>query len=362
MEEGLTDAGLTDAGPTEEGIDMGTFVKVSETYDLSTKVGKMGLVGIHTPTSDLVLRHYSGLMANHKKFRYVKCDVALACASMLPADPLQVGVEAGDIAPQDMFNPILYKAVSNDSMSNLELFIESKAALSTVPPGIEKNSLTEWNDPNFSNGPNPSDSVDQFNMYYGLLSQSGWKKAMPQAGLVMSGLRPIVYHTLSPYGQNGWLNTSQNSDTPPNAPDSNFVSTSANPLPNAWIRGRSAPMPAINTTCFVTGTGSGDDVGDSYFPGIVKQAAVVRRLPPCYVGVIILPPAKLSQLYYRLRVTWTFEFITPRSQLDTTSWTQLADAGGAAYATDYDTQSSRMSVVTGTVDALDTEVEKVMES
>ena len=28
------------------------FVKVSETYDLSTKIGKMGIVGIHTPVSD----------------------------------------------------------------------------------------------------------------------------------------------------------------------------------------------------------------------------------------------------------------------------------------------------------------------
>ncbi|ADB24814.1 ORF9 [Chimpanzee stool associated circular ssDNA virus] len=88
------------------------FVKVSETYDLSTQTDKMGFVGIHTPEGKLVYNMWSGLFKNFRKFRYASCDVTMACASMLPADPLQIGVEAGDIAPQDMFNPILYKAVS----------------------------------------------------------------------------------------------------------------------------------------------------------------------------------------------------------------------------------------------------------
>ena len=74
------------------------FVKVSETYDLSTKIGKMGIVGIHTPDSDLITRHYGGFIQNMKFAKFVKCDVAMACASMLPADPLQIGMEAGSIA------------------------------------------------------------------------------------------------------------------------------------------------------------------------------------------------------------------------------------------------------------------------
>ena len=62
-------------------------VRISETYDLSTKVGKMGIVGIHTPTGGLIDKMWSGLVLQTDRFRFVKCDVAMACASMLPADP-----------------------------------------------------------------------------------------------------------------------------------------------------------------------------------------------------------------------------------------------------------------------------------
>nr|BBE29361.1 capsid protein [Chlorocebus cynosuros associated smacovirus] len=175
------------------------FVKVSETYDLSTKVNKMGFLGIHTPDGPLVHDHYSGLFQNFKKFRYVSCDVAMACASMLPADPLQIGVEAGDIAPQDMFNPILYKACSNDSMSTLlnRLYAGQAGASSNV---IAKNSVVADNSPDF--GYDDDNFVDQFAMYYGLLSDtSGWKKAMPQQGLTMTGLRPLTFGILATQGQ-----------------------------------------------------------------------------------------------------------------------------------------------------------------
>ena len=134
------------------------FVKVSETYDLSTQTDKMGFVGIHTPEGKLVYNMWSGLFKNFRKFRYASCDVTMACASMLPADPLQIGVEAGDIAPQDMFNPILYKAVSNDSMSTLlnRLYVGKAASTSA----IAKNSVVAQNDEEF--GYDASNDVDQF--------------------------------------------------------------------------------------------------------------------------------------------------------------------------------------------------------
>ena len=51
------------------------FVRVSETYDLSTKVGKMGIVGIHTPKGNLITRHYGGLAQNFKYAKFVSCSV-----------------------------------------------------------------------------------------------------------------------------------------------------------------------------------------------------------------------------------------------------------------------------------------------
>ena len=183
-------------------------VRVSETYDLSTKVNKMGIVGIHTPTGSLIDKMWPGLVLQHKKMRFVKCDVAMACASMLPADPLQVGVEAGAIAPQDMFNPILYKAVSNDSMSNILAYLMGAGGEPALDfPNVDKGSIVDINNTLFTSSPGAtgelSPTYDQFKMYYGLLADSnGWKKAMPQAGLTMRGLYPLVYQVIHPYGIN----------------------------------------------------------------------------------------------------------------------------------------------------------------
>ena len=176
-------------------------VRISETYDLSTKVGKMGIVGIHTPTGGLIDKMWSGLVLQTDRFRFVKCDVAMACASMLPADPLQIGVEAGAIAPQDMFNPILYRAVSNDSMNNFLAFIQNCGASSAIKPILNKGSIVEVNNANFKES-DSSTVVDQFEMYYGLLASDGWRKAMPQSGLTMNGLYPLVYQVVNQYGIN----------------------------------------------------------------------------------------------------------------------------------------------------------------
>ena len=94
-------------------------VKISETYDLSTVIGSLGVIGIHTPSAAAIGRLWSGFQQNYRFMKFTGCDVSMACASMLPADPLQIGTESGDIAPADMFNPILYKAVSNESFENI---------------------------------------------------------------------------------------------------------------------------------------------------------------------------------------------------------------------------------------------------
>ena len=175
------------------------FVKVSETYDLSTNVNKMGIVGIHTPKGDLISRLWGGLAIQHKYVRFHSCDVMMACASLLPADPLQIGQEAGSIAPQDMFNPILYKAVSNDSMSNIQAFLSANVTDSQL--GIAQGSVVDINNSEFRNSDDAV--VSQFDMYYSLLGNpDGFKKAMPQAGLEMRGLYPLVYQVVSNYGVN----------------------------------------------------------------------------------------------------------------------------------------------------------------
>lgn len=96
-------------------------VTIRETYDLSTKPNKMTLIGIHIPTKNIIQRLYPGFCEQYKMCRILHQNVRVASASRLPLDPAGVGVnEEGTVSPEDVFNPILYKAVSNQSLSNLE--------------------------------------------------------------------------------------------------------------------------------------------------------------------------------------------------------------------------------------------------
>lgn len=340
-------------------------VRVSETYDLSTKVNKMGIVGIHTPTGDLISRMWPGLILQHKKFRFVKCDVGMACASVLPADPLQVGVEAGSIAPQDMFNPILYKAVSNESMNQFQAWLNIVQQTAGLTGAFNQGSVVDVNDPNFV-GSNGIPEYDQFSMFYALLADSdGWKKAMPQAGLEMRGLYPLVFQVVSQFGS-GPENSAGDADANISVPSLSAGDTDKSPtsriyavssVTNRTMRGPSMRMPAIDTTYFASNTTTDKSVA----PSGINIDTSLDKVPPAYVGMIILPPAKQNQLYYRLKVTWTIEFTGLRSSVDISNWFNLENIGKLAYGTDYATQSSAMSAMTGMVDTAGSSITKIME-
>lgn len=373
-------------------------VKVTETYDLSTQTNKMGFIGIHTPDGKLVYNLWSGLFKNFKKYQFKSCDVTMACASMLPADPLQIGVESGDIAPQDMFNPILYKAVSNDSMSSL--LNRLYAGQAAVNVQIAKNSVVAQNNETF--GYDGDNDVDQFAMYYGLLSEShGWKKAMPQAGLQMRGLRPLAFMMSTNYGQpsNGPLNSSivSMSDDAVIDPALGQITgvydltaeTNSNLI--QYIRGPTIRLPPMDT--FVvpatssTGTaytaysnfqvntpivGPGQDATETGLKAndthLSSNTVAVPNLntPDCFVAAIVLPPAKLNQLYYRMKVSWTIEFSGLRPDTDLTNWYGIALAGVQSYGSDYLTQTATIAkasalATSAMVDTGDVGLNKVME-
>lgn len=316
---------------------------MSETYDLSTKQNKMGMLAIHTPSMDTVARMWSGLLQNHRKIRISHCDVALACASMLPADPLQVGTEAGDIAPQDMFNPILYTAVSNDSFGTLQTRLYSL--------GYFNGSQTASVD--YDADPLP-DSVDNWGVYYSLLASDGFRKAMPQAGLSMTALKPIVHLVSSTIGS---------SET--TTPNGNPVLPSWNKLNGAIhnvnitagiLKGPSMPMPAIPTMYWKSNGQNTEQFGST----IQMEPATI---PACYVACIIMPPAKLSKLYYRMTVTWHIEVSDLCPNTERSTFANLEYEGlNRFYYTDYATQSSKMTVKENMVDAIGFDAEKIMES
>lgn len=317
-------------------------VRVSETYDLSTEVDKMGIIGIHTPGAQEIARLWSGLFTNYRYMRLVGCDVTLACASMLPADPLQIGTEAGEIAPQDMFNPILYRAVSNESFNTLQSRIYGAQPVGTSIQSIVK---TEIGD----------EDLDDFNVYYGLLADpDGWKKALPQSGLEMRGLYPIVHTVLNTYGQMinpgdiGSVDVVPIDSSPTSQSRWNIVAGDAH-----TIKGHPVRMPRMPTKVVDRSKIGQEDA---------TSAVVNGSFPTTYVAMIVTPPAKLHKLYYRMKVTWTIEFEEVRPSTDVATLTTLGLAGRDTYATDYADQSSKMSATDDMVDVSGTTLEKVMVS
>lgn len=320
------------------------FVKVRETYDLHTIQNKMSVIGIHTPKAGIIKRNYPGLLMQCKAYRPVSCDVKLACASVLPMDPLGVGTEVGDVAPEDLFNPILYKAVSNFSMSQIEAYIHGNYA-NWVTRG---DSLDATNDGLTS---------DDFQIYYGLLSDTNnWKHANPQSGLSMASLRPLVYEQVYNIGGNGVTDRAGQGVVTGQTvvlPDGSTVTVS----PQSF-RGKAKEIPWLNCTTPIVLSSSlkedvpGFDYGNSTSDVIPKNQQEGVPAPKIYCGIIIVPPSRLHQLFYRMVVEWTLEFSSIRSMHEITGYAGLQSIGSAQHVIDYDFGESK--VLTESTDFVDT--------
>lgn len=320
-------------------------VQISETYDLSTQVNKMGVIGVHTPTTGQIMQLYPGLMKNFRYYRLTGCDIKLACASMLPADPLQVGTEAGAIAPQDMFNPILYKAVSNESFETILGRMYGGTGLGTLG-SVDRTSGSDY-------------QSDEFGLYYSLLAEpNGWKKAMPQQGLDMRGLYPIMYNGLysygNPYGAHYGETAAGIVSGFPNVSDSadgTTISSQSSPS----MRGNAVKMPRLPT--YISAAGEITDASETP----LTPNPVPCNAPKTFVGCIIVPPAKLNKFYFRMKVTWTIEFEEVRPLTELMSLSDMASVGTFNYYTDFN--FSKMEKKESTVDTIGTDdLEQIMVS
>lgn len=263
-----------------------------------------------------------------------------------------------------MFNPILYKAVSNESMTNFLRYIQVCQDDGDVSATFRKGSIISVNNGDFQSVAGASQ--DQFKMYYALLADSdGWRKAMPQSGLSMGGLYPLVYQIVAQYG-----NDAVDSATAPGSAITPGLSNEAHKppiskdgtstfIPDHYLRGPSMRMPSIQTVYY----GKSTDYSTNIVPNTVAYVSSnTGKVPPAYVGLIVLPPAKLNQLYYRLKVTWTIEFTDLVAMTDIAKWGQVAGIGSSSYGSDYQIQSQAMSSQTAMVDTSGADIEKVMES
>lgn len=326
---------------------MATTVKITETYDMKTTVGKVGLVGVHTPQLPLLKRLYPGLLKNHKYFRFVKCDVVGACASVLPADPLQVGVDAGDVAPEDMFNPILYSAVTNESWDTIVQRIRAMAPVENLG-SVDAGEMAYFND------------ADSFNKYYGLLAENGkWRKVMPQSGFKISNLVPLAHTLVSNYGNVGPISNdtalAEDGETPVPIPDltvpltASGLNAGSDTTQAVYFRGKSVRMPKF--PCHV-------GVETNYTETTISQ------VPKTMVLAMIIPPARLHEFYYRMRVSWTIRFERVCSTLEAGNGTNLRITGENSYGSNYTYTDSKVQLQNSsdTVSSDDVSINKIMES
>lgn len=289
-------------------------VHISETFDLSTKANKLGLIGVHTPPRSLVELHYGPLMNNYRKIRFLGCDIVLACASTLPLDPLQVGVSSANyVHPADAMNPILYKAVSNDSF---ETIVAKMKGATPVLPSSNGSSI------NRVEGADAGD-LDDFDIYYGLLSNSGgWRKSMPQTGLVMRNVQPLMYPLLSDIG-----NTIMSSSG--NIVQDSIILPTADVTQYQGIgriaRGKAQRAPALSLWQGLSGT------------TVTGINPIASTFPTTYVAGIIVPPCHSSGwlMFYRLRITWHIRFEGLVSYQDHSSFATYAWNGAATQWEDY---------------------------
>lgn len=313
-------------------------VKLTEVYDLSTTVDKLGLIAIKTPSATYISSKYSGLWKNFKYVRLGKCDVSVACASHLPADPLQIGQEVGKVAPQDMFNPILYGAVSNESWDYLVSRIYQTGTPFVTRAGGVRFASSAFGGTGFSD----------WNVYYSLLADEKFRKAMVQSGLTMKGLRPLVYSILSTSGITSGL-SGDNQPTPDgmgeqigssNVGSAVALGSSASPQNgNTIFKGYPKPMPRV--------------------PTLPLGSTLIGGIPSSYVGVIIVPPASLNLTYFRLVCSWyvTFEVLRSDGQIDATNASSYgADSHFESYSTPADPSKVSETFVKDAGDGIDRSV------
>ena len=308
-------------------------VKITETYDLRTDVGKMGILGVHTPSTTLIKKIWGNAIKSHRYMRLLGCNVQMACASLLPADPLQVGTEEGSIAPQDLFNPILYTAVSNEGFDRILNRIYENT-------NVDTGNIGSVNSEDYESSAT--------GIYYALLAEGRFKKAMPQAGLEMSGLKPIVFPMLATYGNaftsdasNGNIGLDYSGLGKIPGKEGKQLSTGS-----ALMRGRPMDMPAIPTTAvYSTSSATSGTVMDASFP-------------KSFVACIITPPAVLHVLYYRLKITWFIELSGLKSDIETATLTGIAAVGNYYYTSAI--ANAKMEQKAESIDATDMSIEPVM--
>lgn len=303
------------------------YFSYEEVIDLHTESDRVSVIGIHTPTGDTPRKLCPGFFAQFKKYKYLGCKVALVPAATLPADPLSVSYESAEpsIDPRDMLNPILFRGCHGNDLGNILNRIYSSGSVqgSDLSQLLHSDSTDLWN---LFNNPDQDDTLTGTNLleslYYRALTDKTWKKANVQRGFRIAGLRPRVYSlATNMYLQNATALGTSNVAPAPFSGDFGegefidewkpFSDETANPV--RYFTPRTVPLGWLDTRAVVGYTPDDrtavPDVGlDPVLKSIVGSGTVDVTLPKIFMGLIMLPPAYKTEMYFRMVINHYFAF------------------------------------------------------
>lgn len=289
-----------------------------EILDVNTVKGNVTVIGIHTPTGSTPVRRLSGFFTQFRKFRYKGCAVQVVPAATLPADPLQVGFEAGEnqIDMRDMLNPILFHGTHGESLQIAwnNIFVNpnrydggANTASYASGAGVDASDLTFGN---VTNSPVET-------QYYQAITDRSWRKFGIQSTFKLPFMSPRIWKASTLYPilpnslqANGSMNTGNTplpeGFLPPGTYFDNYdgrgltmpIDADQHVLDQKWMSSGTAPLGWLPTVTMprVAPTGS------------AVTMAPLTVLPKIFMGILVLPPSYLQELYFRVIVTHYYEF------------------------------------------------------
>lgn len=314
------------------------FAKASytEIYDLSTQQGEMSVLKFHTPVDTRHRNLMAGFFTQFKQFKYVGAKITMVPVATLPADPLQVGFEAGEptIDPRDLVNPILHKGYKGERLRTDTLEEERRGA---TPPGTPGTNVDDiLTDGGLSEVSVPPGTIPQSaqmeQMYYMALTDPSFKKSHVQRGFnqwtyplarrmvsnsqvdayVRSRTNQLANRDINSViaGVNQGFETFNNNVTGPQ-PDNypGYVATNRDDVSSLpifeWRTSGYEKLGWMDTS----GTGSG-----FYLPAPANIDPDIRgedwrqSIGKFYTYLVLMPPAYKQEMYFRVVIKHYFNF------------------------------------------------------
>ncbi|AIY31249.1 putative capsid protein [Camel associated porprismacovirus 3] len=320
-----------------------------EIYDLNTREGKLSIIGIHTPTNIRPIAQLQGFFAQYKKFRYNGISkIAIQPAAQLPADPLQVSMEAGQtLDPRDLLNPILFHGAHGTSINAALNVAYRRTGHTFNTTSTNREDVAAIYD--FSGDETPVAR----NLYYSALSDPSFTKFSPQQFIQLTDLVPMVHrvNTSMYFGpnqisemagsNNGSAGTAINTEigraSQGTVWNGNQEVTGPEAIKNEWTLGFQqffsngmAPLDWMPTRTF-------NNMGDVISTNENRtNTEMFTELPKLYMGVLIFPPSYNQKLYFRMVITHSFSF----KDFGTYWSPEMGDWGLLEYFNEFDSSST----------------------